>query len=107
MENEATTQMTRVRQAQATTTKVSGLKISVREDYLTAITDALRLNVRQCENDSTRSVLHQRDYESIAKDIEYECFSKVKVANLYRHSIAKEVSEHYVISLKCSINDLV
>lgn len=91
LEQEASTQMTRIHQAQATTTKVSGLKISMRENYLTALADALKANVQNSEEDKPRSALVQRDYEAVAADIEYECFSKSKVVNIYRHAVAKEV----------------
>lgn len=91
LEQETETHMTRIHQAQATTTKVAGLKISVRENYLTALADALKGNVQNCEEDRPRSALVQRDYEAVAADLEYECFSKQKVVNMYRHAVAKEV----------------
>ena len=83
--------MTRIRNAQATTTKVAGLKISVRENYLTALVDALKANVQNNDEDKPRSALVHRDYEEVAADIEYECFSNQKVVNMYRHAVAKEV----------------
>ncbi|XP_065359615.1 ATP-dependent DNA helicase Q5 [Calliphora vicina] len=92
LEQESETHMTRIHQAQATTTKVAGLKISMRENYLTALADALKTNVQNSEEDRPRSALVQRDYEAVAADIEYECFSKQKVANMYRHAVAKELS---------------
>lgn len=92
LEQESGTQITRVHQAQATTTKVSGLKISMRENYLTALIEALKANVKESEEDKPRSYLVQKDFEAVAADIEYECFSKQKVVNMYRHAVAKEVS---------------
>ncbi|XP_075160512.1 recQ5 helicase [Haematobia irritans] len=92
LEQETATQITRIHQAQATTTKVAGLKISMRENYLTALVEALKSNVKASEEDKPRSYLVQKDFEAIAADIEYECFSKQKVANMYRHSVAKELS---------------
>lgn len=91
LEQETGTQMTRIRNAQATTTKVAGLKISVRENYLTALVDALKANVQNNDEDKPRSALVHRDYEEVAADIEYECFSNQKVVNMYRHAVAKEV----------------
>ncbi|XP_061391341.1 ATP-dependent DNA helicase Q5-like [Musca vetustissima] len=92
LEQEAGTEITRVHQAQATTTKVAGLKISMRENYLTALVEALKNNVKESEEDKPKSYLVQKDFEAIAADIEYECFSKQKVANMYRHAVAKELS---------------
>ncbi|XP_073843393.1 recQ5 helicase [Musca autumnalis] len=92
LEQEAGTEITRVHQAQATTTKVAGLKISMRENYLTALVEALKNNVKESEEDKPKSYLVQKDFEAVAADIEYECFSKQKVANMYRHSVAKELS---------------
>lgn len=91
LENEQETHMTRIHQAQATTTKVAGLKIAIRESYLTALVEALKANVQKSEDERPRSALVHRDFEAIAADIEYECFSKQKVANMYRHAVAKEV----------------
>lgn len=92
LEEETGTQMARIRYAQATTTKVAGLKISVRENYLTALVDALKANVQNSEEDKPRSALVHRDYEEVAAGIEYECFSNQKVVNMYRHAVAKEVN---------------
>lgn len=91
LEQETGTQMTRIRQAQATTTKVAGLKISMRENYLTTLVEALKANVQNSEDDKPQSALVHRDYESVAADIEYKCFSNQKVVNMYRHAVAKEV----------------
>lgn len=105
LEQESGTQITRVHQAQATTTKVSGLKISMRENYLTALIEALKANVKESEEDKPRSYLVQKDFEAVAADIEYECFSKQKVVNMYRHAVAKEVSSIEIILLKRYLND--
>lgn len=93
LENEPCTAMTRVHQAQATNTKVAGLKISIRENYLTALTDALKQNVQNSNEDKPKNDLAQRDYQAVAADLEYECFSKQKIASMYRHSMAKQVSK--------------
>lgn len=105
LEQESGTQITRVHQAQATTTKVSGLKISMRENYLTALIEALKANVKESEEDKPRSYLVQKDFEAVAADIEYECFSKQKVVNMYRHAVAKEVSSIEIILLKRYLKD--
>lgn len=105
LEQESGTQITRVHQAQATTTKVSGLKISMRENYLTALIEALKANVKESEEDKPRSYLVQKDFEAVAADIEYECFSKQKVVNMYRHAVAKEVSSILNNPLERYLND--
>ncbi|CAD7005253.1 unnamed protein product [Ceratitis capitata] len=92
VEKESKAQITRVKHAPSSGVKVSGLTTAIRENYLSAIISALKLNAEQCKEDDPRRDLRHRDYEAIAIDIEYECFSKVKVANMYRHSLAKELS---------------
>uniref|UniRef100_A0A1A9X323 ATP-dependent DNA helicase Q5 n=1 Tax=Glossina brevipalpis TaxID=37001 RepID=A0A1A9X323_9MUSC len=92
LENESCTAMTRIHQAQATNKKMAGLKISIRENYLTALVDALKQNVQNSDGDKPKNELTQRDFEAVAADLEYECFSKQKIASMYRHSIAKELS---------------
>lgn len=92
LEKESQTQITRVHQPQATSVKVAGLKIAQRENYLTSLADALQSNSEKTKDDKPRSALFRRDFESLAADIEYECFSKQKVSNMYRHAVAKEVS---------------
>ncbi|XP_037931888.1 ATP-dependent DNA helicase Q5 [Teleopsis dalmanni] len=92
LEQENESQITRVKMAQATSTKVTGLKISMRETYLTAVVDALKLNVEKCTEDTPRIALNQRDYESMAVDIEYDCFCNNKVCNMYKLAVAKQLS---------------
>ncbi|XP_055907995.1 ATP-dependent DNA helicase Q5 [Eupeodes corollae] len=94
LENEPDAQMSRVKQAQATETKVAGLKNSLRENYLTTLIDVLKANVEKCAIADERPThdLKYRDFEEIAKEIEYQCFTTNKVVNIYRHSVAKEMS---------------
>lgn len=98
LEQDTATQISRVRQAEATETKIAGLQSTQREKYLTAIIDALKDNVERCKDDPEqrpRSVLKYNDYEAMAVDMEYEVFSKQKVANMYRHALVKQVGVSY------------
>ncbi|XP_067612820.1 uncharacterized protein RecQ5 [Eurosta solidaginis] len=92
VEKEGQAQITRVKQAPSSGIKVAGLTTAIRENYLNTIISALKLNVEQCKEDDPRKDLRHRDYEAIAIDIEYESFSKVKVVNMYRHALAKELA---------------
>ncbi|XP_053954287.1 recQ-like DNA helicase Blm [Anastrepha ludens] len=92
VEKEGKAQITRVKHAPSSGVKVSGLTSAIRENYLSAVVSALKLNVEQCKEDDPRKDLRHRDFEAIAIDIEYDCFSKVKVANMYRHAMAKELA---------------
>ncbi|XP_050334127.1 uncharacterized protein LOC126761785 [Bactrocera neohumeralis] len=92
VEKEGKSQITRVKHAPSSGVKVSGLTAAIRENYLSAIISALKLNVEQCKEDDPRRDLRHRDIEAIAIDVEYECFSRVKVANMYRHALAKELA---------------
>lgn len=94
LEQETHTQISRVRQAQSTETKIAGLHQTQREKYLDAIIDALKANVQTCEKDEEqqpRSALRYNDYLAIGVDLEYEVFQKQRVANMYRHAMAKQV----------------
>ncbi|KAH8259765.1 hypothetical protein KR026_010062 [Drosophila bipectinata] len=95
LEQDTATQISRVRQAEATETKIAGLQSTQREKYLTAIIDALKANVEKCQDDpeqQPKSVLKYNDYEAMAVDMEYEVFGQQKVANMYRHALVKQIS---------------
>ncbi|XP_055856785.1 ATP-dependent DNA helicase Q5 [Episyrphus balteatus] len=94
LENEPDAKMSRVKSAQATETKVAGLKTSLRESYLTSLIEVLKANVEKCAIAAERPSydLKHRDFEEVAKEIEYECFTKNKVVNIYRLTVAKEMS---------------
>nr|XP_014093989.1 uncharacterized protein LOC106620117 [Bactrocera oleae] len=92
VEKEGKSQITRVKHAPSSGVKVFGLTTAIRENYLSAIVSALKLNAEQCKEDDPRRDLRHRDFEAIAIDIEYECFTRVKVTNMYRHALAKELA---------------
>lgn len=99
LEQDTATQISRVRQAEATETKIAGLQSTQREKYLTAIIDALKANVEKCKEEpeqQPRSVLKYNDYEAMAVDMEYEVFRQQKVANMYRHALVKQVGVSYL-----------
>ncbi|KAH8370002.1 hypothetical protein KR093_001817 [Drosophila rubida] len=95
LEQETSTQISRVRQAQSTETKIAGLHQTQREKYLDATIDALKANVKKCEkvpDQQPRSALRHNDYEAMGVDLEYEVFQKQRVANMYRHAMAKQLA---------------
>lgn len=94
LEQEKSTQIARVRQAQSTETKIAGLQHPQREKYLDALIDALKANVQKCEKEAEqqpKSALRHNDYEAMAVDLEYEVFRAQRVVNMYRHAMAKQV----------------
>ncbi|ALC45038.1 RecQ5 [Drosophila busckii] len=95
LEQETSTQIARVRQANSTDTKVSGLQHTQREKYLDALIDALKTNVDKCSVDKEqqpKSALRHNDYEAMAVELEYEVFKQQRVANMYRHALAKQLA---------------
>ncbi|EEB12432.1 DNA helicase recq5, putative [Pediculus humanus corporis] len=78
-----------VKSAGATSTKVNGLKISVRESFLKLITDCLIKNVGACEKNGEVS---KDDCEACAIELEYKCFVSTKVVTLYRRSVVETIT---------------
>uniref|UniRef100_A0A6P4E7I1 ATP-dependent DNA helicase Q5 n=1 Tax=Drosophila rhopaloa TaxID=1041015 RepID=A0A6P4E7I1_DRORH len=110
LEQETATQISRIRQAEATEKKIAGLQSTHREKYLTAIIDALKANVEKCKDDEDqqpRSALKYNDYEAIAVDMEYEVFRQHKVANMYRHALVKQISTIKQLSGKTQLMPLL
>lgn len=93
MEQLPKTQINRVKSAQATEVKVSGLTISKRDQNLTHIIEALRKNVAASVTsepaEHTSFPFAHDDYESIGVEIEYKCFSESKAISIYIRKIAK------------------
>ncbi|KAH8379783.1 hypothetical protein KR009_007233 [Drosophila setifemur] len=95
LEQETASQISRIRQSEATEKKIAGLQSTQREKYLTAIIDALKANVEASKDEpeqQPKSVLKYNDYEAIAVDMEYEVFRQQKVANMYRHALVKQIA---------------
>lgn len=93
MEMEPSAQISRVRSAQSTETKVDGLKIQVRESHLTQIVEYLKKNMESCaKQDPPERPDHHlvyKDLEDIGKEIEYQCFSNCKAISVYRRNVGK------------------
>lgn len=92
MEMQPSAQMSRVKSAMSTSNKVTGLTIKKRESNLTMIADLLKKNVEICaaKNENPSSALKYCDFEDVAADIEYNCFTANKAISLYNRSVAKE-----------------
>ncbi|XP_023171385.2 ATP-dependent DNA helicase Q5 isoform X1 [Drosophila hydei] len=110
LEQETSTQISRVQQAQSTETKISGLQHTSREKYLDAIIDALKANVQKCEKESDqqpRSALRHNDYEAMAVELEYEVFRQQRVANMYRHALAKQLASIKQLTAKTMLMPMI
>lgn len=93
MEMEPTAQISRVKSAQNTESKVNGLKIKTRESHLTSLADHLKANMEQCSKlDPPERPDHHlvyKDLEDIAREVEYQCFSSCKAVSIYRRNTGK------------------
>lgn len=94
IEMEPTPEM-RVKYAQSTSTKVSGLSVAAREKLLTLIADNLKQNYLSCRGSDSKvpDGLVYKDFEDIARELEYSAFTNNKVISLYRRDVAKHVTE--------------
>lgn len=84
--------MSRVKYALSTSNKIPGLTIKKRETNLTMLADLLKKNIEICaakKQNPTHS-LKYCDFEDIAAEVEYRCFTPHKAISLYNRSIAKE-----------------
>ncbi|XP_044260563.1 ATP-dependent DNA helicase Q5 [Tribolium madens] len=80
---------TRVRAAASTSSKVKGLTLAIREQYLSKIVEVLFDNYKKCANEQ---VFDRKDVEDCAVDIEYSVFSANTTMTMYRSSVAKLIS---------------
>lgn len=87
-------QMCRVKHGLSTATKITGLTNATRDSYLTYFADLLKKNYELCSaDDPPLQDLIYRDFENVARELEYECFTANKVMTLYRRSVAKKNDE--------------
>ncbi|XP_063234032.1 ATP-dependent DNA helicase Q5-like [Bacillus rossius redtenbacheri] len=85
----------RVRSADATTVKINGLTLVIRETYLTLLIDRLLSNYERCRKvDAPELQLSRDDIEQCAVDMEYRlAFTKNTVSSLYRKDMSKLMNE--------------
>lgn len=82
----------RVRAADASTTKVSGLSILVREYNVDILSKELDINHKQCKPDEFAHVFDRLDFEDVAVDLEYSIFTTKTNITMYRSAIVKLVN---------------
>ncbi|KAJ8976755.1 hypothetical protein NQ317_019418 [Molorchus minor] len=90
----------RVQAATSTSTKIKGLTLATREQYLTRISDVLYANYSECQEDQT---MDKRDVEDCAIEVEYSIFTSNTTMTMYRNTIAKLISN----IKKCTVDKLV
>lgn len=78
----------RVKAAASSSSKVKGLTLATREQYVTRILDVLYDNYTKCQEDP---VLDKKDVEDCSVDVEYEIFSTNTNMPMYRNAVAKMV----------------
>lgn len=94
LQDRPSAQISRVKYATSTETKVAGLTVKGREQHLGLIVDALKKNYENCVEKEIEAVPHElkyKNFEDIGVEIEYQCFTNNKVIAMYRRSVAKEV----------------
>lgn len=88
----------RVMAAAATSSKVRGLKIAMREMYTSKLHDALYENYCACNAESER-IFDKKDVEDCAVAEEYKIFSTTTTFITYRSGVCKLVRLTILISL--------
>lgn len=94
MEMQPSAQISRVKAAQSTENKATGLTIKTRETSLTNITECLKTNMETSAKltppETPTHRLVYNDLEDIGKEIEYrDCFSSSKGVSVYRRNVGK------------------
>lgn len=92
MQMQPSAQLSRVKAALSTEKKVQGLTIKARDTSFGHIADCLKQNVEKAGKltppETPTHALVYADFEEIAKEIEYGCFSSCKAVSIYRRNIA-------------------
>lgn len=79
----------RVKGSIHTSTKIAGLDVKKRESYLDFLVKVLKENAEKV-NEKPVHTLKACDYEDIAAELEYACFTKNRVIALYTKSLTVE-----------------
>nr|CAI5823614.1 unnamed protein product [Callosobruchus analis] len=82
-------QHARVKAAASSSSKVKGLTLSTREQYVTKLTEVLQDNYSKCQEEKA---FDRQDIEDCAVDIEYEIFSANTTHIMYKSSVARMIS---------------
>ncbi|RZC41598.1 ATP-dependent DNA helicase Q5 [Asbolus verrucosus] len=81
----------RVSAAASTSSKVKGLTLATREQYLSKIAELLWDNYKNCVDEEDQ-VMDKKDVEDCGVDMEYSVFTVNTTMTMYRNSIAKMIS---------------
>ncbi|XP_050302444.1 ATP-dependent DNA helicase Q5-like [Anthonomus grandis grandis] len=79
----------RVKAAASTSSKVKGLTLGTREQYLSKIVDTLYANYTEC---ATNQTLDKKDVEDCSVDLEYDIFTATTTMTMYRNGFARLIS---------------
>jgi ATP-dependent DNA helicase Q5 len=99
LEDRPTVEISKVKSAASTEVKYNkALTVKVRESHLTFIVDCLKGNCQNCVEKGLEvpdNELKYKDFEDVAREIEYQAFTNNKVVMLYKRAVLKEVSIHF------------
>ncbi|KAK9892540.1 hypothetical protein WA026_020523 [Henosepilachna vigintioctopunctata] len=90
----------RVKAPASTTSKVKGLSLATREQYLNRICDVLKANLNVCIDKDCVTV---KEVEKCSIDIEYSVFTTTTTIMMYRNNLAKLISK----VKKCTDNQVI
>lgn len=82
-------QHSRVKAPSSTSSKVKGLTLAIREQYLTKMTDVLFDNYTIISSEPTWD---HKDIEDCAVDMEYKIFTSTTTYMMYRSALAKQIA---------------
>lgn len=96
LEMQPSAQLSRVKAAQSTESKATGLTNKTRETGLTNIAECLKANMEMSAKleppETPNHHLVYKDLEDIGKEIEYrDCFSTCKGVSVYRRNVGKSI----------------
>lgn len=79
----------RVRSSIHTSSKISGLDVKLRESYLDFLLKSVKENAEKA-TEKPEHELKMCDYEDIAAELEYKCFTKNRILSIYKRDITIE-----------------
>lgn len=107
----------KVKSGASTSRKVSGLTITIREHYLTALTEVLWTNYTSYKSyleliedtGELSKVPHfdRKDMEDCAAEMEYEVFGGYRTVSMYRNGVAKMISRFKTATTEHQLCDAI
>jgi hypothetical protein len=95
----------RVTAAASTSSKVKGLTLATREQYLSKIIEVLHDNYKGCVEEEDQT-MDKKDVQDCAVEMEYSVFTTNTTMTMYRNGVAKMVCLiFFVLRLFCNLGN--